>query len=101
MTCKKIQAAQIKSASRTNICGRKTEDDIIKESKYDTAGSGSGGEKILDGFGIPFSKDLYLKYTYKTLARMKTTRGYYRYVTLVLTNKELYLYNDLKLNRNY
>ena len=60
-----------------------------------------GVERILDGFGVPFDKETLNRYTFKTIARIKNIRGYYKYVTLVLTNRELYFYQDLKVNKNY
>lgn len=81
----------------------------FKIQKFNTDGINSnknaelnfGSEKILDGFGVPFDRDTLLKYTFKSVARMRTARGYYRYVTLVLTNRELYFYHDLKMNKNH
>lgn len=58
-------------------------------------------EDILDGFGVPFDKETCLKHSIKSKARILSARGYHRLVTLVLTNRELYIYENLKHNRNH
>lgn len=56
--------------------------------------SGEDTESIVDMFGIPFEKFN----SAKVRAKMINSRGFLTDVTLVLTNRELYIYNDIQVN---